>query len=108
MNIKKLLVGTIASSTIFAAMATPVLASTSGNGSDYGTQPGFTQAQSQTVCSGAGAFDAFGKGANLGIAFAPGNGNPEHATFLGSYPGPGTDGTQTGINNSTLCGNPQN
>ena len=93
---------------MLSTLAVPALASSSGTGSDYGTMPGYTVAQSQTTCSGAGAFDAFGKGANLGIDFAPGNDNPEHATFLGSYPGPGTDGTQTGINNSSLCGNPQN
>jgi hypothetical protein len=80
----------------FAAHASSV-----GNGSDYGTQPGFTQAQSQTQCSGAGAFGAFGKDYNLGNSVSghyPG----------GSFPGPGADGQQTGANNSSLCGNPQN
>jgi hypothetical protein len=71
----------------------------------YGT-PGTTVATGETTCAGAGSFGAFGPGENLGIAFAPGNGNPEHDTSLASYPGPGTDGTQTGINNSTLCGQP--
>lgn len=107
-KVKKIAAAITVSGVIFSSLAVGAFASTSGNGSDYGTMPGFTQAQDQTVCSGAGAFDAFGKGANLGIDYAPGNGDPEHATFLGSYPGPGTDGTQTGINNSTLCGNPQN
>lgn len=101
MNIKKTLVsGAIAVSTL-SLMAVPALASNAGDGSDYGTMPGYTVASSQTTCSGAGAFDAFGKDASLGT-------EKVHATFLGSYPGPGTDGTQTGINNSNLCGNPQN
>ena len=62
----------------------------------------------QTECADHGSFDAFGKGANLGIEVSTGNGDVQHATFLGSRPGPGTDGTQTGINNSTFCGDPQN
>ncbi len=105
---KRLAVGIIAGAVIFGSTAIPVLASSSGDGSNYGTQPGYAVANSNTICAGHGSFDAFGKGANLGIAVAPGNGNVEHATFLGSWPGPGTNGTQTGINNSTLCGNPQN
>ena len=75
---------------------------------DYCTQPGCEQAASHTECSGHGSFGAFGKGENLGIANSPGNGDQQHAPWTGSYPGPGTDGTQTGENNSNLCGNPQN
>ena len=89
------------------ALSTAAFASNSGDGSDYGTQPGFAVANGNTSCAGHGSFDAFGKGANLGIQASPGNGDPQHATFLGSYPGPGTDGYQTGINNSGLCGNRQ-
>jgi hypothetical protein len=63
-------------------LAAPALAA-----NDYGSQPGYDQAQqSSDGCAGAGAFGYFG----------PGN----------SMAG-GADGTQTGINNSTLCGNPQ-
>ena len=47
---------------------------------------GCAQSLSQTICSLHGSFGAFGKGNN----------------FAG-----GADGDQTGINNSTLCGNPQ-
>ena len=102
MNIKKILISGAAGALMLGSIITPAFASNSGNGSDYGTQPGYVVATSKTTCSGAGAFDAFGKDANLG------NLTSGHAIFLGSYPGPGTDGTQTGINNSTLCGNPQN
>ncbi|MBI2327105.1 hypothetical protein HYU92_02195 [Candidatus Curtissbacteria bacterium] len=97
-----------AAAALFAATAIPAFASNSGDGSDYGTQPGYSVANGNTICAGHGSFDAFGKGANLGIETSPGNGDVQHATFLGSWPGPGTNGTQTGINNSTLCGNPQN
>jgi hypothetical protein len=76
-------------------------ASSVGNGSDYCTQVGCATSLSHTQCAGAGAFDAFGKNASLGT-------EKVHATFLGSYPGPGTDGQQTAANNSNLCGNPQN
>jgi hypothetical protein len=57
-----------------------------GDGSEYGTQPGYAVSRSRTECQGHGAFGAFGKDNNL----------------VG-----GTNGTQTGINNSNLCGNPQ-
>ena len=54
---------------------------------DYGSQPGYPIAMSNTVCAGHGAFGAFG----------PGN----------SWAG-GANGTNTGIANSTLCGKPHN
>jgi hypothetical protein len=62
------------------------LAGNSGDGSEYGTQPGFDVANGNTECAGHGAFGAFGKDNN----------------FAG-----GANGYQTGINNSTLCGNRQ-
>ena len=62
------------------------LAGNSGDGSEYGTQPGFAVANSNTPCAGHGAFGAFGKDNN----------------FAG-----GANGTQTGLNNSLLCGNRQ-
>ena len=95
---KKLILGTIAGALVFGAMVMPVLASNSGDGSDYGIMPGYEIANSHTICAGHGSFNAFGKNASLGI-------EKVHATFLGSYPGPGTDGAQTGLNNSSLCGN---
>jgi len=101
MNIKKLAFTAAASAVMFGSLAVPALASNSGDGSDYGTQPGYAVSASHTVCQGHGSFNAFGKNASLGV-------EKVHATFLSSYPGPGTDGTQTGINNSNLCGNPQN
>ncbi len=99
-RITKTLAGVAAGAALFVAMAAPAFASNAGDGSDYGTMPGFTVANSHTVCAGHGSFDAFGKDASLGT-------QKVHATFLGSYPGPGTDGTQTGLNNSGLCGNRQ-
>ena len=70
------------------ALAVPAagLAGNSGDGSEYGTQPGFAVANANTACAGHGAFGAFGKDNN----------------FAG-----GANGYQTGINNSTLCGNRQ-
>ena len=66
------------------ATATPVFADASGDGSGYGTQPGFTVANTHTPCAGHGAFGYFGKDHNMAG---------------------GADGTQTGLNNSALCGN---
>jgi len=78
----------IALAGICAALALPAigLAGNSGNGSEYGTQPGFAKATANTPCAGHGAFGAFGKDNN----------------FAG-----GADGQQTGFNNSGLRGNPQ-
>jgi len=90
------------------AVSAAAWAGNAGDGSGYGTQPGYDNAiANSNGCAGAGAFGAFGKGANLGIEASPGNGDAQHATFLGSFPGPGTDGQQTGLNNSSNCGNPQ-
>lgn len=104
MSIKKIAFGAAATALAFGSLAIPAFASNLGDGSGYGTQPGFTVAQSQTQCSGAGAFDAFGQNYNFGnttsghIVGAPGN----------AQNGNGADGTLTGSNNSNLCGNPQN
>lgn len=86
---------------VLMGIASPVLAGNAGDGSDWGTQPGYAVAISNTECADHGSFGAFGKDASLGI-------EKVHADWLHSYPGPGTDGTQTGINNSNLCGSPQN
>jgi hypothetical protein len=71
-----------------AALALPAVAygDNSGDGSGYGTQPGFAVANENTPCAGHGAFGAFGKD--------------------NSWAG-GANGTQTGLNNSALCGNRQ-
>jgi hypothetical protein len=70
-----------------AGLSAPAYAGSAGDGSGYGTQPGYDNAQTNSNgCAGAGAFGAFGKDYNLAG---------------------GADGTQTGINNSSLCGNPQ-
>ncbi len=70
------------------ALALPAvgIAGNSGDGSEYGTQPGFDVANGKTECAGHGAFGAFGKDNN----------------FAG-----GANGEQTGLNNSGLCGNRQ-
>jgi len=100
-KIKKLAFAGAATAIMFGSLAGAAFASNSGDGSDYGTMPGYAVSTGNTICADHGSFNAFGKDASLGI-------EKVHATFLGSYPGPGTDGTQTGINNSTLYGNPQN
>lgn len=78
-------------------------AGNAGDGSGYGTQPGFDNAiTNSNGCAGHGAFGAFGKDYNLG------NANSGHIPEPGNHEnGNGADGQQTGINNSTLCGNPQ-
>ena len=100
MEIKKFLIGATASVIVLGATAIPAFASNSGDGSDYGSMPGYSVAMDNTECAGHGSFNAFGKNAILGI-------EKVHADFLSSYPGPGTDGTRTGLNNSGLCGNRQ-
>lgn len=62
-------------------------AGNAGDGSGYGTQPGFDVANGNTICAGHGAFGWLGKDFNLaGGALQP----------------------DTAYNNSHLCGNPQN
>ena len=69
-------------------LAVPALgiAGNSGDGSEYGSQPGFAVANGNTPCAGHGAFGYFGKDNNLAG---------------------GANGYQTGINNAVLCGNRQ-
>lgn len=83
MRVKQLLATGAAAAVMFGSIAVPAFAT-------YGTQPGFTQAQSETQCSGAGAFGAFG----------------EHGDIAHDFSG-GANGPATGYNNSNLCGNPQ-
>ena len=63
-------------------------------GGGYGSQPGYDVANANTICAGHGAFGAFGTNGYI------------HDFGLNSPDGhPGADGAQTGLNNSTLCGN---
>lgn len=83
---KKIGLVLVAPAALVCIASGPAFAGNAGDGSDYGTQHGFDVSQAHTTCSGHGAFGAFGKDYNLKG---------------------GADGRQTGINNSTLCGNPQ-
>jgi hypothetical protein len=73
------------------------LAITSIASAAYGEQPGFVVASAATVCSGHGAFGAFGEHGDVAHDFGINN--------LGSNGAPGANGYQTGLNNSGLCGN---
>ena len=87
------------------AVAIPAIshASSVGDGTDYGTQPGFSVSLDHTQCAGHGAFDAFGKNFNFG------NSTSGHVPYPGNAQnGNGADGQATAANNSSLCGNPQN
>jgi hypothetical protein len=84
---KRLVVSTIAGGLMMAGLTLPALADNSGDGSGYGTQPGYTTAQENSDgCAGHGAFGAFGKD--------------------NSWAG-GANGYNTGVANGTLCGNRQ-
>ena len=80
---------------IIAAMAALAIVPAAAS-ADYGTQPGFGVANGNTPCAGHGAFGAFGAHGDVVHDFGINN--------LGSDNAPGADGTQTGINNSSLCG----
>lgn len=82
--------------------AAAAFAGNAGDGSGYGTQPGFGTATSNTQCAGAGAFGAFGTGFNFGNSTSGHVSEPGNATN-----GNGADGPGTGANNANLCGNPQ-
>lgn len=96
----------IAGAVMATVLATPTVAfaGNAGDGSGYGTQPGFTTAQDNSGgCAGAGAFGAFGSGYNFG------NATSGHVDAAGNATnGNGADGQLTGSNNSRLCGSPQN
>ena len=63
MEIKKFLIGATASVIVLGATAIPAFASNSGDGSDYGSMPGYSVAMDNTECAGHGSFNAFGKNA---------------------------------------------
>jgi hypothetical protein len=68
------------------ALAPGAYAGNAGEGSGYGTQPGFDVATGHTVCAGHGAFGYLGKDFNMAG---------------------GANGSATGWNNASLCGNRQ-
>ena len=83
---KKLAILVAVPATLVCLGAAPAFAGNAGDGTGYGTQPGFDVATSHTDCAGHGAFGLLGKDFNMAG---------------------GADGQQTGFNNSGLCGNPQ-
>lgn len=89
---KRFLVSLLASIGLVGTMTVPVFAA-------YGTQPGFTVSNDNTICAGHGSFGAFGQHGDVAHDFGVNN--------LGSNNKPGADGQATGANNSSLCGNPQ-
>lgn len=76
------------------ALAAPAGAFAAGGG--YGSQPGFTVANSHTICAGHGAFGAFS--GTPGIIEEYVDADQAAGISLGSETGPA---------NSSLCGNPQ-
>jgi hypothetical protein len=85
----------VAALALLVACAVPAVANADGAG--YGSQPGYTVANSNTVCAGHGAFGAF-------------SGDPGviHGYVLADKAEGTTLGAETGPANSGLCGNPQN
>ena len=67
-----------------AVIVGPAVAASAAD--NYGAMPGANVSQEHTQCAGHGSFGAFGSEYN----------------FAG-----GANGTQTAVNNSNLCGNPQ-
>lgn len=86
---------------ILLALALPVMAQDPGQRPDpehgYGTQPGYVVSAEQTTCQGHGSFGAFGEQSDIVHDFG--------INYPGSNGKPGANGYQTGINNSSLCGN---
>lgn len=68
------------------ALAPTAFAGNAGDGSGYGTQPGFDVSTGNTVCALHGAFGVLGKDFNLAG---------------------GANGYDTGFGNAALCGNRQ-
>ena len=80
---------------LLTACAVPAVASADGGG--YGSQPGYTVANSNTVCAGHGAFGAFS-----------GTPGAVHEYVLADKAAGTSLGAETGPANSGLCGSPQN
>ncbi len=107
-SIKKYVIGVGASVVMVAGFAVPALASSAGDGSAYGTQPGFDTATMNTPCAGHGAFGAFGKDFNFGNSTSGRATDSSGNSLAGNAQNSnGADGQATATNNSTLCGNPQ-
>ena len=89
-SIKKYIIGATATIVMVSGAGGVALAGSAGDGSGYGTQPGWEQAHDVGAQCGSGAasgaFGAFGKDFNLAG---------------------GANGQQTGLNNSAVCGNRQ-
>lgn len=101
-NTRKYMAGVFSSIALVGVMAIPALAASNaycGSSANGCAAAAAAEAQCGSGAS-SGSFGAFGKGNSLGT-------EKVHAEWLGSYPGPGTDGTQTGLNNSGVCGNRQ-
>ncbi len=73
----------VAIATTALIMATGTAATAAQGGNDYGEQPGYSKAMSNTVCAGHGAFGVFGPDYNMAG---------------------GANGELTGLANSALCG----
>jgi hypothetical protein len=104
MNLRsRVALGLTAAGLLTVAPATAAFAGNAGDGSGYGTQPGYSTAiTNSNGCAGAGAFGAFGTGFNFG------NATSGHVPYPGNATnGNGADGPATGSNNSNLCGSPQ-
>jgi len=88
MNIKKFFVGTVISTIMLGATIAPAFAASNNycGSSDHGCDQALAVGAQCGTGAASGAFGAFGKGNNLAG---------------------GADGTQTGLNNSAVCGNRQ-
>jgi hypothetical protein len=79
---------------LLCTLAAPAGALAAGGG--YGSQPGYTVANSHTICAGHGAFGAFS--GTPGVIEEYVDADQTAGISLGS---------ETGPTNSGLCGNPQ-
>lgn len=99
MNIKKFLVGATATAVMLGTMALPAFAAPP----IVGTSPAAANAQCGTAAS-SGAFNF--QNEVYGAISPLDNNNSLNSSGFGLDGGSG--GGQTGINNSSVCGNPQN
>jgi hypothetical protein len=74
-------------------------------GGGYGSQPGFSVSNANTVCAGHGSFGAFGNSGDVVHDFGINNLGSNGAPGAANWQNPGTGGGTTGGNNSSLCGN---
>jgi hypothetical protein len=97
---RKIILGAAA---VAGLLLLPASAAFAGGG--YGSQPGYSVANSNTPCAGHGSFGAFG--ATGDVAHDHGVNNPGSNGLPGAsnFAHPAADGETTGGNNSALCGN---